>query len=602
MSDPTVNIRLTAKDDASPTLRGVFSEMAGGVTVGNLLSEAISSIAKSFVGFAKSSIESSMSLDRLKTTIPIIALNTGRTTEEVNQLVLAIRSENKSMAEALEITRAVTLAGFKQAEALSMMNAARNIGAAVGRSSSEVNKLLIESIVNLNTHQLKTVGIILNQNILFRDYAQAHKIVSTELDTETKRQIIYNAVIEEGAKFQGAYNAAMGTAQKVLGSAKDAFEDVKSVLGDMLDDALFPIATVLLDDIRSFRAWAFTSENDLRPELKDLAATIGGVLFGAFMVIHAAAEGTINLFVMLGKTIGQIINFLVPASIEIKTAGKEMTQGMEDATAGMKKAEKSAKDIQQVIEDLGKKAQEIKQKWIDFGNAVNEKINWAKEAAINFYQKIVEWEPIKILLDSVKEKFYLIWVTLRESLWPAVVDLYNAWKPYMPLLKTLAEFLGIVLFGALTFVLNLFLGLVVAVTELTAIFTDYFAKALEIQTSLWKGLGDKISWTVDKMREAYDWAKKLAVQGIGQSFANLGANLAQTFIPGRAAGGPVTAGSPYIVGERGPELFIPGTSGQIAAGVGGVSIIMQSPVFLDDLAAEKFTDILMRRLKAELKL
>lgn len=34
-------------------------------------------------------------------------------------------------------------------------------------------------------------------------------------------------------------------------------------------------------------------------------------------------------------------------------------------------------------------------------------------------------------------------------------------------------------------------------------------------------------------------------------------------LPGRAAGGPVSAGSPYIVGERGPELFMPSGSGTI---------------------------------------
>ncbi len=34
-------------------------------------------------------------------------------------------------------------------------------------------------------------------------------------------------------------------------------------------------------------------------------------------------------------------------------------------------------------------------------------------------------------------------------------------------------------------------------------------------------------------------------------------------IPGMASGGPVRAGSPYIVGEEGPELFLPGSSGAI---------------------------------------
>jgi phage-related minor tail protein len=42
---------------------------------------------------------------------------------------------------------------------------------------------------------------------------------------------------------------------------------------------------------------------------------------------------------------------------------------------------------------------------------------------------------------------------------------------------------------------------------------------------------------------------------------------------GRATGGPVTAGTPYIVGERGPEIVVPGRSGTVIPnnriGVGG---------------------------------
>jgi len=46
--------------------------------------------------------------------------------------------------------------------------------------------------------------------------------------------------------------------------------------------------------------------------------------------------------------------------------------------------------------------------------------------------------------------------------------------------------------------------------------------------------------------------------------------------PGRAIGGPVQSGSPYMVGERGAELFVPNTSGTIVPsnklGAGGVTI------------------------------
>lgn len=34
-------------------------------------------------------------------------------------------------------------------------------------------------------------------------------------------------------------------------------------------------------------------------------------------------------------------------------------------------------------------------------------------------------------------------------------------------------------------------------------------------------------------------------------------------LPGRATGGPVTGGTAYVVGERGPELFVPAASGRI---------------------------------------
>ena len=41
--------------------------------------------------------------------------------------------------------------------------------------------------------------------------------------------------------------------------------------------------------------------------------------------------------------------------------------------------------------------------------------------------------------------------------------------------------------------------------------------------------------------------------------------------PGRATGGPVTGGRPYMVGERGPELFVPTSAGSVVAAGRGSS-------------------------------
>lgn len=63
--------------------------------------------------------------------------------------------------------------------------------------------------------------------------------------------------------------------------------------------------------------------------------------------------------------------------------------------------------------------------------------------------------------------------------------------------------------------------------------------------------------------------------------------------PGRAIGGPVSPGRPYLVGERGPELFVPTSAGQVAAPVRGsggdvrVTVNIATPVGAD--AAQALT-------------
>jgi phage-related minor tail protein len=54
-------------------------------------------------------------------------------------------------------------------------------------------------------------------------------------------------------------------------------------------------------------------------------------------------------------------------------------------------------------------------------------------------------------------------------------------------------------------------------------------------------------------------------------------------LPGRAHGGPVSPGQAYVVGERGPELFVPTASGRVEAGSPGrgrdirISIAVHAP-------------------------
>ena len=58
--------------------------------------------------------------------------------------------------------------------------------------------------------------------------------------------------------------------------------------------------------------------------------------------------------------------------------------------------------------------------------------------------------------------------------------------------------------------------------------------------------------------------------GFGGLIGGLGKALAGLLgAPGKAIGGPVSPGRPYLVGERGPELFVPTASGRIETSRGG---------------------------------
>jgi tape measure domain-containing protein len=80
------------------------------------------------------------------------------------------------------------------------------------------------------------------------------------------------------------------------------------------------------------------------------------------------------------------------------------------------------------------------------------------------------------------------------------------------------------------------------------------------------------------------------------------------FVPHRAAGGPVRGGSPYMVGERGPELFVPSRSGSITPNhaLGGSTTInvsvdaSGSEVAGDDAQSNELGKMLAAAIQAEL--
>jgi hypothetical protein len=92
-----------------------------------------------------------------------------------------------------------------------------------------------------------------------------------------------------------------------------------------------------------------------------------------------------------------------------------------------------------------------------------------------------------------------------------------------------------------------------------------------------------------------------AINGIGGLIGSLFGS------PGRATGGPVSGGRAYMVGERGPELFVPSSSGRIEAVSGGrardvrVAISVVSPTTNEPQALRQSSRQVARAVRSALR-
>jgi len=110
----------------------------------------------------------------------------------------------------------------------------------------------------------------------------------------------------------------------------------------------------------------------------------------------------------------------------------------------------------------------------------------------------------------------------------------------------------------------------------------------------------------------WDWISGILAQiadAVGGLFGGIGEMLGLTggTIEARASGGPVNSGQPYIVGEEGPELFVPqsngsivpngGTAGGISVNInmGGVSVRNDSDI---RTLSERIAELTTRQLRA----
>lgn len=228
----------------------------------------------------------------------------------------------------------------------------------------------------------------------------------------------------------------------------------------------------------------------------------------------------------------------------------------------------------------------------DFVQRVRQIFNDVVAAIQGFINKIAEFGVIEAVWDALSTSAQNVAKVFRESLWPALQNVFAALEPYIPTLTAVAQLIGITLLGALLAVIKILEVALIVFAKVAAFLSNALAGALEVAIKGW----DKLTQTLDKVvgyfRSVWEWADKAAKAAAGVVSGGIGkVGKVLGFAEGGIVPGPIGAPVPAIV--HGGERIIPNGGG----GGAGISMVFQSPVFLDALAADKFSEMVMQRLK-----
>lgn len=196
---------------------------------------------------------------------------------------------------------------------------------------------------------------------------------------------------------------------------------------------------------------------------------------------------------------------------------------------------------------------------------VNE-IKWGFKLMVTNVKKL--WNEIKWGISQVKEFFSSGWKDIAKNVAVAIAGLIaNIFLLPLKVVEVVAQIVGH------------FMGI-----DLKQAGSDALTTMWEGFKSIWPQM---ISWLVDGFKNAMggvaralnpmNWFRRGEGDGEGTDAGDAPGPNRQQRRRKRALGGPVSAGSPYLVGERGPELFSPSQSGRILSNSRTMGALSMAP-------------------------
>ncbi|TXH44821.1 MAG: hypothetical protein E6Q97_32190 [Desulfurellales bacterium] len=203
------------------------------------------------------------------------------------------------------------------------------------------------------------------------------------------------------------------------------------------------------------------------------------------------------------------------------------------------------------------------------------------------------------IVTALREAWSLLSTTFMTQVQPALMQLWNALQPFMPVLEAMAKAIGFVLVIALSEAGKAIANLITITAQLLAVLMRASAWIVEKVSPFLRTMGEDIQFVINKVNALIDSISRLSGKGINFGALNIGgvarsvAGAAGLPLIPFASGGIVTGPTPALVGEAGPEAIIP--LSRMGSFGGGVTVNVYGDVSGQGLV-DMVTEAIMDRL------
>jgi len=616
--------------DDSGLQSGVSSSKSSLLSLGNVAAAAGVAIVGAFAAVGKASLKLGMEFDKTMSAVSAITGAVGDDFDELRENAKLLGETTAfSASEAAEGMKFLGMAGFETSEIIAAMPGLLDLAAASGTDLARTADIVSDSMTAFGlsaeetSHFADVLAIASSKaNTNVEMLGESFKFVApiagsfgfTVEETTAALAVMANSGIkasQAGTTLRGAMiRMADGT-----GAAGKMMHKLGITMADS-EGNMRPLENIIHQLRNSFK--------DLTEEQQAQAAS---ALFGknAISGMLAVINDSENEF---GKLVVQME--------DAEGAAGEMADTMLDNLGGQLTILKSGLEgiglavsdvitpafrvFTSFIQDNLPTIKEITvgafQAIIDFGgmvaNVLGVLYNWFKEFILpvmqDFSNFIMENMPAiqavtQQALSVIVEWATIVWTFFKEHLVPIIMEIWNVAKAVFPsvkelavsafeLIKVVAEAAWVVFKDFLVPVFNE-IGKVANVVfpVIAKVVGDAFKTVIDISNSLIKvvtAVIETISKALKAVKEFVGASKGTGGGGLSKSeskgfYSTKGGVTSYTdrstgktspakLSGARANGGPVTSGQSFLVGERGPEIFTPNSSGMITAnGKGGGS-------------------------------